>query len=171
MLADYRAARAQHALFDVRGGAGSGYDEFVDEAGQIRPAWRELAQCVVERGRGGLDQLRAVVRSLVDNDGITYIHVDQHGDAVTDDDAVAGPWRLDGLPLVVSADDWDLLESGLVQRSRLLDAVLTDLYGPQRSITSGCCRRNWCSPTRATSARPAASRFPAVDSSSCMDAM
>lgn len=137
VLAEYRAARAQHALFDVRGGAGSGYDEFIDAAGEIRPAWRELAQCVVERGRGGLDQLRAVVRSLVDNEGITYIHVDQHGEAVTDDDAVAGPWRLDGLPLVVSADDWDLLESGVVQRSRVLDAVLTDLYGVQRSITSG----------------------------------
>ncbi len=138
VLAEYRAARAQQALFDVRGGAGSGYDEFVDAAGEIRPAWRELAQCVVERGRDGLDQLRAVVRSLVDNDGITYIHVDQHGEGVTtDDDAAPGPWRLDGLPLVISADDWDRLEAGLVQRSRLLDAVLTDLYGPQRSITSG----------------------------------
>jgi uncharacterized circularly permuted ATP-grasp superfamily protein/uncharacterized alpha-E superfamily protein len=138
VFAEYRAARAQQALFDVRGGAGSGYDEFVDAAGEIRPAWRELAQCVVERGRGGLDQLREVVRGLVEKDGITYVHVDQHGEAVTtDDDTVPGPWHLDGLPLVISADDWDRLESGLVQRSRLLDAVLTDLYGAQRSITSG----------------------------------
>src|SRR6185369_1262545 len=28
-------------------------------------------------------------------------------------------------------------EAGLVQRSRLLDAVLTDLYGPRHAITSG----------------------------------
>ena len=48
-----------------------------------------------------------------------------------------GPWHLDALPLVISATDWDTLESGLVQRSRLLDAVLTDLYGPRRSVTSG----------------------------------
>ena len=48
-----------------------------------------------------------------------------------------GPWHLDALPLLISASDWDTLESGLVQRSRLLDAVLTDLYGPRRSITSG----------------------------------
>ncbi|MFS0899266.1 circularly permuted type 2 ATP-grasp protein [Mycolicibacterium litorale] len=139
VLAEYRAARAQQALFDVRGGAGSGYDEFVDAAGDIRPAWRELAQCVAERGRGGLDRLRAVVRSLVDNDGITYIHVDQHGEVITggDDNGTPGPWHLDGLPLVLDADDWDRLESGLVQRSRVLDAVLTDLYGPRRSITSG----------------------------------
>jgi uncharacterized circularly permuted ATP-grasp superfamily protein/uncharacterized alpha-E superfamily protein len=140
LLARYRTVRAQQALFDVRGdGAASGYDEFVDEAGNVRPAWQELAECVGERGRGGLDRLRAVVRSLVDNDGITYIEVDRHGDAVTNGDGTAepGPWRLDALPVVISASDWDTLESGLVQRSRLLDAVLTDLYGPRDSVTSG----------------------------------
>ena len=80
-----------------------------------------------------------MVRSLVDNDGITYIQVDTNGDAVTNGDgtAVPGPWHLDALPLLISAADWDTLESGLVQRSRLLDAVLTDLYGPRRSVTSG----------------------------------
>ena len=51
--------------------------------------------------------------------------------------AAPGPWHLDALPLVISSPDWDTLEAGLVQRSRLLDAVLTDLYGPRRSITSG----------------------------------
>ena len=77
--------------------------------------------------------------SLVDNDGITYIEVDRHGDAVTNGDgtAVPGPWLLDALPLLISASDWDALESGLVQRSRLLDAVLTDLYGPRHAVTSG----------------------------------
>ena len=62
LLAGYRAARAQEALFDLRGGAGTGYDEFVDAAGNIRAAWLELAEVVGERGRSGLDRLRAVVR-------------------------------------------------------------------------------------------------------------
>jgi uncharacterized circularly permuted ATP-grasp superfamily protein/uncharacterized alpha-E superfamily protein len=147
LLARYRTARAQQALFDVRGVrsglTGTGYDEFVDAAGNVRPAWQELAECVGERGRGGLDQLRAVVRSLVDNDGITYIEVDRHGSvvgqAITNGEGTAEPgaWHLDALPLVISASDWDTLESGLVQRSRLLDAVLTDLYGPRHSVTSG----------------------------------
>jgi uncharacterized circularly permuted ATP-grasp superfamily protein/uncharacterized alpha-E superfamily protein len=140
LLARYRTARAQQALFDLRGdGARTGYDEFVDAAGNVRPAWRELAECVGERGRGGLDQLRSIVRSLVDNDGITYIQVDRHGDAVTNRDGTVepGPWHLDALPLLLSASDWDTLESGLVQRSRLLDAVLTDLYGPRVAVTSG----------------------------------
>jgi uncharacterized circularly permuted ATP-grasp superfamily protein len=140
LLARYRTVRAQQALFDVRGDrAGTGYDEFVDAAGNVRPAWQELAECVGERGRDGLNQLRSIVRSSVDNDGITYIEVDRNGDAVTNGDGAhePGPWHLDALPLVLSASDWDTLESGLVQRSRLLDAVLTDLYGPRQSITSG----------------------------------
>jgi uncharacterized circularly permuted ATP-grasp superfamily protein/uncharacterized alpha-E superfamily protein len=139
LLTRYRTARAQQALFDVRPGASTGYDEFVDAAGNVRPAWQELAECVGERGRAGLDQLRSIVRGLVDNDGITYIEVDRHGDAITNGNGTAeqGPWHLDALPLVLSESDWDTLESGLVQRSRLLDAVLTDLYGPRDAITSG----------------------------------
>ncbi len=139
LLARYRTARTQQALFDVRPGTSTGYDEFVDAAGNVRPAWQELAEGVGERGRGGLAQLRTIVRSLIDNDGITYIQVDRHGDAVTNGDGTAepGPWHLDALPLVLSAADWDTLESGLVQRSRLLDAVLADLYGPRHAVTSG----------------------------------
>jgi uncharacterized circularly permuted ATP-grasp superfamily protein/uncharacterized alpha-E superfamily protein len=144
LLARYRTARAQQALFDVRSDrATTGYDEFVDAAGNVRPAWQELAECVGERGRGGLDQLRSTVRSLVDNDGITYVQVDPHGSVIgqaqANGDAAAEPgrWHLDALPLVVSASDWDTLESGLVQRSRLLDAVLADLYGPRHAVTSG----------------------------------
>ena len=139
VLASYRAARSQESLFDVRGGPGRGYDEFVDAAGNIRPAWQELAECVADRGGFGLERLRSVVRSLVDNDGITFVQVDRQGDAVTNGDGtqMPGPWHLDALPLLISETDWDTVESGLMQRSRLLDAVLTDLYGARRSITSG----------------------------------
>jgi uncharacterized circularly permuted ATP-grasp superfamily protein/uncharacterized alpha-E superfamily protein len=142
LLDRYRAARAQETLFELRGAqsgnAQTGYDEFMDPAGDIRPAWTEVAEGIGERGRTGLDRLRKTVRGLVDNDGITYIETDGHGDAVTNGDGVlvAGPWRLDALPLLISSADWDTLESGLVQRSRLLDAVLADLYGPRRSVTS-----------------------------------
>ena len=42
LLSRYRTARAQQALFDVRGGAGTGYDEFVDAAGN--ETWQAQAQ-------------------------------------------------------------------------------------------------------------------------------
>ncbi|MEH3133327.1 MAG: circularly permuted type 2 ATP-grasp protein [Mycolicibacterium neoaurum] len=137
VLAGYRSRRAQQALFDVRGTVGNGFDEFVDAAGAIRPAWQELAECVAERGRDGLDRLRVTVRNLVDDDGITYVHVDKSAADTAPDGGVAEPWHLDALPLLISTADWDALEAGLVQRSRLLDAVLTDLYSARVSLTSG----------------------------------
>ncbi|MBU3749216.1 MAG: hypothetical protein FGM52_01980 [Mycobacterium sp.] len=135
LLEGYSAARAQEALFEVRGPGSTGYDEFVDEAGELRPDWRELGELIGDRGRDGLDRSREVLRTLVDNDGITYIDI---GRAPAGHDiAVPGPWRLDGIPLLISASDWQVLQAGLVQRSRLLDALLGDLYGGQRALASG----------------------------------
>ena len=146
LLAGYRGLAAEEALFDLdadgfapRPFGSTGHDEFVDSDGRVRPAWSEMADLLARRGRDGLSRLRGLVRGLVDNDGITYIEIDHHGEAVTDSRnvAVPGPWQLDGIPLLLSAADWETLEAGVVQRSRLLDAVLADLYGEQRSITSG----------------------------------
>ncbi|OBG96229.1 hypothetical protein A5697_22240 [Mycobacterium sp. E3251] len=132
LLAGYRAARAQEALFDLRHGPAAGYDEFVDRDGRVRPAWTELADTIAERGRAGLDRLRSVVRGLIDSDGITYTDVDR-----TEHGLEPRPWILDTLPLVLAAAEWDVLEAGLVQRSRLLDAVLADLYGSRSLLTEG----------------------------------
>ena len=138
LLAGYRTARAQEALFDLRDGPGIGYDEFVDRGGSVRPAWTELADMVAERGRAGLDRLRSVVNGLIDNDGITYTEVNPSRDGPAAGHALEPrPWSLDTLPVVLSAADWDTLEAGLVQRSRLLDAVLADLYGPRSLLTDG----------------------------------
>ncbi|OSC22120.1 hypothetical protein B8W69_27085 [Mycobacterium vulneris] len=132
LLAGYRAARAQEALFDLRHGPASGYDEFVDQDGNVRPAWAELADTIAERGRAGLDRLRSVVHDLIDNDGITYTDVKPGGRGQE-----PRPWQLDTLPIVLSAADWEVLEAGLLQRSRVLDAVLADLYGPRSLLTEG----------------------------------
>lgn len=136
LLAGYRTARAQEALFDLRDGPGGGYDEFVDAEGEVRRGWTELADTISQGGRAGLDRMRSVVHSLIDHDGITY--TDPTRDVPpTGHGPEPGPWSLDTLPLVVSAADWEVLEAGLVQRSRLLDAVLADLYGPRRLLTEG----------------------------------
>ena len=73
LLQDYCAARAQETLFELRGGAPTtaaagctGYDEFTDGSGEVRPAWRELADLFGERGREGADRPRTVLRGLAD---------------------------------------------------------------------------------------------------------
>ena len=39
--------------------------------------------------------------------------------------------------MILGAPEWTLLERGLEQRGRLLDAVLTDLSGPGRLLADG----------------------------------
>lgn len=146
LLGGYRAARDQGTLFELRGSRPArsvsgltGYDEFLDETGEIRPVWQEMGDLISLRGRAGLDQMRSMVGSFVDNEGITYREIERDGDPAGNDEesAVPGPWPLDALPLLISPTDWDVLEAGLVQRTRLLDAVLADIYGPRRALTSG----------------------------------
>ena len=48
-----------------------------------------------------------------------------------------GPFLLDPLPRVISAADWALLEAGLLQRVRALDAFCADVYGERRIVRDG----------------------------------
>lgn len=132
-FARYRSGGVATAPYDECGRPTEGYyDELVDAGGKVRRMWSELSADFVELGTSGLGRLDSRVRRLIEDDGITYTEVAGPGEQ-----AVTTPWRLDPIPLLISADDWTRLEAGLVQRSRVLDEVLTDVYGPRRTLTSG----------------------------------
>ena len=66
----------------------------------------------------------ARVQRRVREDGATYnVHAPE-GDA-------SRAWPLQLLPFIVDADEWAAIERGVMQRARLLDATLADVYGPQ----------------------------------------
>lgn len=103
-------------------GSPSGQDEMLTPDG-VRPGSVDLAASIDLLGVTGLLTRREQARRFVEDDGVTY----------------GGPpvatrrrrWTVDPLPLVIDAEEWSRLEPALVQRARLLDAVLTDLYGPR----------------------------------------
>ena len=43
-------------------------------------------------------------------------------------------WEVDPIPLVFGSEEWDPLADAVKQRARLLNAILTDLYGERRLI-------------------------------------
>ena len=47
------------------------------------------------------------------------------------------PWNLDLIPLLIPVAQWAQVREGLIQRARLLDALLADLYGPMRTVLDG----------------------------------
>ncbi|MEJ0008478.1 MAG: circularly permuted type 2 ATP-grasp protein [Steroidobacteraceae bacterium] len=71
-----------------------------------------------------------MTRRLISENGVTYnVYADPKG--------ADRPWALDPLPLMISAAEWRQIEQGVAQRARVLDALLADLYGPQRLISEG----------------------------------
>ncbi|MFY2790558.1 circularly permuted type 2 ATP-grasp protein [Rhodococcus sp. MALMAid1271] len=110
------------------------FDEMLGVDDAVRPQWAELVEGLREAGPGAMRSLQSRVSRLVDDHGITYNPIPTHGG---DSIPSAVRWGLDSVPLVVAADEWDRLEAGLIQRSTLLDAILTDIYGAQETIRRG----------------------------------
>ncbi|MGW0639784.1 circularly permuted type 2 ATP-grasp protein [Nocardia salmonicida] len=134
-FARYRVESSSGSRFDECGRPTTGYyDELVDGRGRVRSMWSELSADFIDQGIGGIDRIDQRVRRQIEDDGVTYTEVGLGGE---DDTAIPQPWRLDPIPLLVSAEDWTRLETGLVQRSLVLDEVLTDVYGPRRLLSSG----------------------------------
>ena len=46
-------------------------------------------------------------------------------------------FRMDPVPRIIEADEWDALEAGLAQRVRALNAFIEDAYGEQRIVHEG----------------------------------
>ncbi len=49
----------------------------------------------------------------------------------------AGPFRVDPVPRVIAAGEWETLAAGLCQRTKALDCFVADIYGAQRIVRDG----------------------------------
>ena len=107
------------------------YDELLDAAGAMRPHWRPLVERLTgPKAHDAARRALELTRRLIVENGVTYnVYADPQG--------ADRPWALDPLPLVISQDEWRGIEKGVVQRARVLDALLRDLYGPQRLLAEG----------------------------------
>ena len=107
------------------------YDELLDSAGELRPQWRALIDRIAGvDARASARRALDLTRRLIVENGVTYnVYADPQG--------ADRPWALDPIPLVLTSSEWCVIESGLAQRVRLLNALLADLYGPQRLLAEG----------------------------------
>ena len=107
------------------------YDELNDAQGAMRAHWRPLIERL--RANDSPDAVRRsleLTRRLIVENGVTYnVYADPQG--------ADRPWALDPLPFVLPAAEWQTIEAGVAQRARLLNALLADLYGPQRLLAEG----------------------------------
>ncbi|MEA3184003.1 MAG: hypothetical protein QOJ74_480 [Ilumatobacteraceae bacterium] len=102
------------------------YDELVDVDGTIRPHWESIVRTWTTLGAAEILRRQTVAERLLVAEGAGHVFHDDRDAGV--------PWGLDPVPYVIDASQWRGIERGLSQRTRVLDAVLADLYGPQRLL-------------------------------------
>ena len=107
------------------------YDELNDAHGAMRAHWRPLIDRLrADESPDAVRRSLELTRRLVVENGVTYnVYADPQG--------ADRPWALDPLPFVLPAAEWQAIEAGVAQRARLLNALLADLYGPQRLLAEG----------------------------------
>ena len=106
------------------------FDEMLSAPGALRTHCETFVKSLEAMGPHELASRRDGARRMIRENGVTYnVYGDPQG--------MDRPWDLDMVPLLVSPEEWTHLERGLLQRSRLLNLVLLDLYGPQRLLKKG----------------------------------
>ncbi|MEM1303470.1 MAG: circularly permuted type 2 ATP-grasp protein, partial [Planctomycetota bacterium] len=114
--------------------SGRSYDEMF-AGGQPRPEWRAYRQLIDRIGVKEFSRRWDGSQRQIYENGIAFSAYGEDPGSTGDDDA--RPWALDPLPLLMPIEQWRPLAAGLVQRARVLERVLADLYGPQELIADG----------------------------------
>jgi uncharacterized circularly permuted ATP-grasp superfamily protein len=105
---------------------GDAFDEMIDGEGSVRPSYQAVYSTL---SRSTSDDLRVIAESLANNytqAGVTF-----------DVDGVERPFPLDLVPRVIASPEWEIIEAGVAQRVKALEAFLSDIYSDARVITDG----------------------------------
>lgn len=105
-------------------------DEMVGPEGGIRPAWLPLVRHLDGLGPAEVANRFARGDRYLRDAGVYYRHYGK-GDVAGRD------WPLSHMPVIIAEREWQALSAGLVQRAELLEAVMADVYGPNRLLAGG----------------------------------
>ncbi|SKA11989.1 Uncharacterized conserved protein, circularly permuted ATPgrasp superfamily [Enhydrobacter aerosaccus] len=103
----------------------SAYDELVTGQKSIRYHWQGILSVIRSLPGGGVRERLESAQRQLEESGATVNLLNDRG---------APSWSFDPLPFVITPDEWQTIERGLIQRAWLLDAVLADVYGPQKLL-------------------------------------
>lgn len=121
MFTDYRPSR--------------GYDEYFSAFDEPRSALRPLLSSLGQLGLEELNRNHAAAGNLLKRLGATF-RLNDSGER-----GVERILPFDPLPRLISSDDWQRLERGLIQRLEAIDLFLADVYGEQRILNDGVLSR------------------------------
>ncbi len=97
-------------------------DEMIDRSGRLRTAWVPVMEAVRNLGGEELARRTAALNRQV-RLAAPFATISRH--------------RYDPLPAPLTAAEFAVLESGIIQRARMLNALLDDVYGHQTVLYDG----------------------------------
>ncbi len=106
------------------------YDEMVATEHKVLPYWQDFINALETMGSEEIERRRREAQRLLRENGVTY---NVYGDT----QKLTRPWRLDPIPLLISNEEWAVIDAGLKQRAMLLDFILKDIYGEQALLKKG----------------------------------
>lgn len=106
------------------------FDEMTGGDGGVRPAYGELARWLQGLPADLLERRRREAELLFRRIGITFA---VYGDA----DAQERLIPFDVIPRLLSAAEWQLLQRGLEQRVKAINAYINDIYGAREILRAG----------------------------------
>jgi uncharacterized circularly permuted ATP-grasp superfamily protein len=106
------------------------FDEMKGHDGGVRPAYGELARWLAEVPPDVLDYRRREAELIFRRIGITFA---VYGEA----DATERLIPFDVIPRILAAQEWKLLEAGLIQRVNALNMFIKDVYGERECLRAG----------------------------------
>lgn len=109
---------------------GDFFDEMFAEPGVARPHYSKLFARFKEMDRGEFERKRALAASTFLSQGVTFT-------VYNDDQGTERIFPFDLLPRLIPAEEWDLIERGLVQRITALNLFLHDIYHSQNILRDG----------------------------------
>jgi uncharacterized circularly permuted ATP-grasp superfamily protein len=109
---------------------GLAFDEMKGQDGSVRPAFSALARWLEEVPPDVLDYRRREAELIFRRIGITFA---VYGEA----DAQERLIPFDVIPRIMSGAEWRLLENGLTQRVKALNAFIKDIYNEREILRAG----------------------------------
>ncbi len=103
------------------------FDEMVGEDGKIRPHYEAVAAGLNEVTIDEYRNKQTAVDASFMRHGVTFT-------VYSDDQGTERIFPFDCVPRVISAEEWDHIEAGLIQRITALNLFLHDLYHEQRIL-------------------------------------
>src|SRR5437016_1489981 len=109
---------------------GQGFDEAFDRTGTPRTHYRPLVTTLESFTQEEIDRRERLQRLALVDQGITFtVYGEKEG--------IERIFPFDFAPRILTAREWERLESGLVQRVTALNLFIADVYQGQKCLKDG----------------------------------